>query len=654
MRLVIISCLWIGSHCIGQKSTIQEMKEVVISYSLDTILSSNEWESLDSDDIQGLQANDAGDLIQKLTSTSIKSYGGLGGLKTVSSRGLGASHSAIVADGFSIQNTQNGQVNLGQIHADNIQQIIGGTNQSVSLMLPISAQVSGSQFSMETFENHFGNNGLQFRIIGKQGSFNQLGSYGTMKYSNKKFLMSAHGSYRKTNGSYPYTIQNGSQTIEDFRLNNDYEDHTWGFTSGFKGRRSFFRLGFLQKNFDQGVPGAVILYNSSADERLKSSDNSIFGDYTTKGNSTNFRAFFKLNVNQLHYRDPNFLNTDGGISDMYKNRSLQVGANLVKKFHDQFKVNLGLEQIQSQLTVDNPNFARPIRAHHYGLIGADYEFANKMNLKLEISSQFINENNLNGMSAINRFRLNPFVKWSSKEYNFKFIQEFWYRSSFRMPSFNELYYNNIGNTSLLPEDAHQINYGWSIYPIHSKNYQLFVRQNFYTNFVSNKIVAIPTKNLFIWSMQNVENARILGTDIKIGSHWNISKNIKTKIDVNYSYQSAVDISEKSSPTYGDQIAYIPLHTGNVDLSVIYKSIGIRFSNYALSSRYALNENIEENKVNGFIISTLSTYYTWNTKQSHSITLRFTIKNLLNESYAFVRSFMMPQRNYLIVLKYAFN
>ena len=118
MRLVIISCLWIGSHCIGQKSTIQEMKEVVISYSLDTILSSNEWESLDSDDIQGLQANDAGDLIQKLTSTSIKSYGGLGGLKTVSSRGLGASHSAIVADGFSIQNTQNGQVNLGQIHAD--------------------------------------------------------------------------------------------------------------------------------------------------------------------------------------------------------------------------------------------------------------------------------------------------------------------------------------------------------------------------------------------------------------------------------------------------------------------------------------------------------------------------------------------------------
>ena len=72
----------------------------------------------------------------------------------------------------------------------------------------------------------------------------------------------------------------------------------------------------------------------------------------------------------------------------------------------------------------------------------------------------------------------------------------------------------------------------------------------------------------------------------------LQKNIKTMIDINYSYQSVVDISKEDSPTYGDQIAYIPIHTGNIDLSFFYKSMGIRFSNYANSSRYALNENIE--------------------------------------------------------------
>ena len=58
------------SHGIGQKNRIQEMKEVVIRYSLDTILNSNEWEGLNSEDIEGLPADDACALIQKLTSTS--------------------------------------------------------------------------------------------------------------------------------------------------------------------------------------------------------------------------------------------------------------------------------------------------------------------------------------------------------------------------------------------------------------------------------------------------------------------------------------------------------------------------------------------------------------------------------------------------------
>ena len=120
MRLVIISCLWIGSHCIGQKNRIQEINEITITYNLDTIKTQNEWEGINASKIESLQADDAAGLIKKLTSTSIKSYGGLGGLKTVSSRGLGANHSKIVADGFSITNTQNGQVNLGQIHSDNI------------------------------------------------------------------------------------------------------------------------------------------------------------------------------------------------------------------------------------------------------------------------------------------------------------------------------------------------------------------------------------------------------------------------------------------------------------------------------------------------------------------------------------------------------
>ena len=120
MRWLVISFLWIGCHCIAQKKGIQEINEVTITFNLDTFKSQNKWEALNANEIEALQANDAAGLIRKFTSTSIKSYGGIGGLKTVSSRGLGANHSKILADGFGINNTQNGQVNLGQIHSDNI------------------------------------------------------------------------------------------------------------------------------------------------------------------------------------------------------------------------------------------------------------------------------------------------------------------------------------------------------------------------------------------------------------------------------------------------------------------------------------------------------------------------------------------------------
>lgn len=654
MRFIIISFIFLSNLCFGQQKTIQELKEVTITIALDTLTIANTWEDLNSSAIQDIQADDAGELIQKLTSTNIKSYGGLGGLKTVSSRGLGASHSAIVSDGFVIQNTQNGQVNLGQIHSDNIVLIRSNSNGQSQLTLPVSAQVSGSQFSLETFENNFSEKGLQYRVLGKQGSFDQIGTYGSIKYTDEKILISAHGNFRKTDGAYPYRFENGTQTVEGRRTNNDYKDHSFGFTTGFRGKRSISRLGYLQKEFKQGIPGAVILYNSSSDERMESSDKTIFGDHIFKGETTVLRSFFKLNKNLLNYSDPDYLNQDGGINDDYENRSIQIGFNCIKKTGKQLQFHFGIEHVLSNLEVSDKNFSRPIRQHHFAILGIDYELLNKIQLTAQLSQQFISENNLNGQNATDRYKLNPHVKFSTKARNYKFKQELWYRNSFRMPSFNELYYSNIGNTNLLPEEAHQFNYGWSMAPIESKKFKLYLRNNIYTNYVSNKIVAIPTKNLFIWSMQNVENARIFGADFKMGSHWLVEGNIKFILDLNYSFQRAIDITEPSAPSYKDQIAYIPLHTGNIDLAMHYKNMGLRVSNYVNSYRYSLNENIEANKVDGFWTSTISAFYALELKKKNVVTLRLTVKNLLNQSYAYIRSYIMPGRNYLIVLKYAFN
>ena len=71
------------------------------------------------------QPEDIGAVIQKFSGTSMRNYGGLGGMKTVSVRGVGSQHSTFLIDGFSLVNTQTGQINLGQIQTDNVESIEG-------------------------------------------------------------------------------------------------------------------------------------------------------------------------------------------------------------------------------------------------------------------------------------------------------------------------------------------------------------------------------------------------------------------------------------------------------------------------------------------------------------------------------------------------
>jgi outer membrane cobalamin receptor len=73
--------------------------------------------------IMELQGEDLGQLMQKFAGVAIRSYGGLGGLKTISVRSLGSNHSSIIVDGFTLINNQTGQINLGQVQTESLESL---------------------------------------------------------------------------------------------------------------------------------------------------------------------------------------------------------------------------------------------------------------------------------------------------------------------------------------------------------------------------------------------------------------------------------------------------------------------------------------------------------------------------------------------------
>ena len=650
-KFLCIFILFICSNLYGQFDTIQQFNEVDVLASHLFLKHKSFCLVIDRDVIDALQPIDIGDLLRKVPGTNLRSYGGVGGLKTVSMRSLGANHSSIIVDGVPLNNSQTGQVNLGQLIVDNVEQLISSVGLNSNFLIPVSAQISGSNFMIKTMENSFSEDTLTIRANINFGSFGQLKGYTAVKFNPDKFFISAFGSRQNAQGNYSYSILNGLSELSRTRNNNNYLDYNYGVSAGAKLNKGIWKIGYRHKSIKQELPGAVILYNQTADESLETDSDRLFTDFKWRNNRFYIRTFLNGAIEKQRYFDPTYLNSQGFLDYNYNNRNLNAGVSFIKYF---VKWNFfgGVEQTISDLIVNDITFAEPLRHHSFSMVGARYNNS-LFCLTGQVSGQYVNEQNNNGGVPKKRARVNPFISLKTRGFGGNSELELWYRNSFRMPSFNELYYNNIGNLNLLPEDAHQTNLGFLCSRVNPK-INLDFKSSIFFNHIKNKIVAIPTKNLFVWSIQNVGRANTFGSELQFDFKFNITDSWKLALSTNYTYQKTIDVTDPYSPTYLDQVAYIPEHTANADVTFNFQKTGIRISSFYVSKRYALNENIISNQLDGFFLMDVSMFQTFTISSSQELKLIGNVKNILNSSYAYVRSYTMPGVNYSISLSYAFN
>lgn len=647
MKALILIFLLFPVLSFSQKDTLQELTEVKVAITIDTLKLPVKWGYyIDYKSISELNPNDLGEVLQKFAGVSLKSYGGLGGLKTFSYRSMGSQHAVMVVDGFTLQNAQTGQVNLGQLSIDNIDRIYN-TSESDLWLLPVTAHLSGASFMISTFDNSFSDTGFQMRSASRMGSFGHFDLYGSAKFTGKKFFFSTNAKYREADGNYPFSYSNGLLEVKDVRQNNYFRDYNFGNTFGIKAQRLKFRIGYNYKDIDQELPGAVVYYNTAADEQLTTKDLNIFTDLSLGVGKFRFRVFANANRNKMRYLDPSYLNSAGMIDVLYLNDRLNTGINFLRRF-DQLTIFGGIEENLSALSSGDSSMKQPFRIQNLHLIGADWR-KGKWKLNAKLGGQFVIEN-IDRERDRSLYRITPSINiWRLLYGKWKWQHGLTYRNSFRLPSFNELYYNNVGNNTLEPEKANQLSYELSFQPV-KKELQWSFLTHVFANRIEDLIVAIPTKNLFIWSMQNIGKTNAFGGDVESRLSWK-RKSLKLDLDLNYTFQRTIDVTDENSPTYFHQVAYIPVHTGNADLGFSYKSSGVRLSNLLMGSRYSLNENVSANLIPGFWVSDLTLFHRFELKKSE-FNLQFNIRNLFDVSYAYVRSYIMPGRSYMLTLSYA--
>lgn len=609
---------------------------------------------LDKKDLQELQPTDVGDALTHIPGIALKNYGGLGGLKTFSFRGIGSEHNTVLEDGFVLSNAQMGQVNLGSQMATNLESI-EFSSQTKRTLLPVTAYLSATNLILTTRLNQITSKKIAMNSQVKLGSFGQVEPHigGSKKWT--KWSIGGYGRFLHFQGNYGYTLGTTSFPITGVRKNNELTNFSSGITLQYEPDSSkLHRLFLHQQSVDQGLPGAVIYYQNLTNQFLAQNNQQINYDFTKQTTKKQLRVYTSFQSGKTLYTDENFQNSSGYLRNVYDQFSSSTGIVSDRPFLDNWRVNYGLEGSYQQLK-ETRNLSADSSLKLPNVYRTQVPFFIQFIRKGKLSSfqvkaayQLIKEARLGTkIKALPTAGLDYSVWTENKKWGLHFLSGY----SHRLPSFSELYFGSSFNADLKNEDAFQNSLDFSRF-LENDRHSLYVSAGIYYNRIWNKIVATPNKNLFQWTILNVGIVNAFGDEFKLDYLWKIGRTQRWKLELHGAYNNQLVLdADPTSINVGQQIAYVPFQTITSSAALRYKVSGVRLDFFWSDFRYALNQNTVANLLPGFHFFDLAVFHKIRTKKDHYIRAQFSLKNVLNSSYYFVRNYPMPGLNFLMTLSY---
>jgi hypothetical protein len=101
---------------------------------------------LDTAALRRTAATDLATALRHVAGINVRDYGGAGGLKTISVRGIGAAHTTVCYDGLPIANTQNGAVDVGAFAFEQITALRLDIGDTAPLLTPVRTLSAATLF----------------------------------------------------------------------------------------------------------------------------------------------------------------------------------------------------------------------------------------------------------------------------------------------------------------------------------------------------------------------------------------------------------------------------------------------------------------------------------------------------------------------------
>lgn len=635
---------------------VHHIQEVVVTSRLisrETIPS----QTLGGEELKKLNSLSVADALRYFSGLQLKDYGGVGGIKTVNIRSMGTNHLGIFYDGIELGNAQNGQIDLGQFSLDNVEEISLYNGQRSAIFQPASDFGNAGSVYIRTKAPRF-MMGRRYNLLVRA----KYGSSDTFRFSSlweqklsDHISSSLSTSVLTSSGRYKFRYR---RVTEDNTVAYDttavrHNGDIWAFRIEGNVRGGiadgYWNVKAYTYHSERGIPGAIV--NNVWRRGERQWDHNTFGQAVFQKSfgdkfSTKALAKYAYYVTRYVNNDETQIHVD----NTYRQQEMYFSTSNVYEILSKWSVSMSYDFKWNKLNANMVDFAFPHRYSNFVSLATALTLS-RIQAQASLVEQVVKDHVKYGASSSSRSTLTPafFVNVYPFESKLLAVRAF-AKKSFRMPTFNDLYYADMGNSKLNPESALQYDLGFVL----NKDWKQGIVDHFrlqvdgYYNTVYDKIVAYPKGQQFRWTMLNLGKVHIKGVDAMAEVGLEPAKDWKVTARLQYTYQDARDVTDPNTSYYKDQIPYIPWHSGSAILGLSWREWDLSYSFIYSGERYSQQENILYNHLQPWYTHDMSVAY-----HARRWSARLDVNNIFSQDYDVILNYPMPKRNYMLTLEYNF-
>jgi len=575
------------------------------------------FENIDSISLKQFNTESLSDLLSAESGVIIKNYGP-GSLASSTIRGGNANQTAVIWNGFNINNPMLGQTDLSVIpefFADKISMQYGGGSAQWG-----SGAVGGAVLLNSAT---FFNKGVDAEVNIGAGSYGWLRQSFKTNYSNNRWIfnLKAFNDYSSNNFRFQNSITLEKQFQKHARTQGQGVLSEIVYRINKNGTLSI--AAWLDK-FNRQIPPVL---NQTSDAKQKDDNLRITSQWRQqlpKGELAVRAAWFNQDI---YYSD-----SLKNINATSKAKSLLAEAEY--KFHlgKHREIHTGINNNYTTATADEYKKEAQLNSFALFIGESAHFFNNKLKPSVSFRKEFIDNKKA------------PFTWYAGGEIAlFKKISlKLNAASVYRNPTLNDLYWQPGGNKNLEPESGKTGDIGLCLSEINiAKNIYVKTEITLFNRKMKNQIIWLPENGY--WSSQNLNRTESKGIETKTNIRYNYQKCFAAlNVSTNYIEATNEKARFENDASVGKQLIYVPMYSGNGSIAIGFDKLIVKYTIQYSGYRYTTTDNLEYLEpfwLHGFYAACSLT------AQKIKFQLYFKINNLFDENYETIRNRPMPLHSY---------